>query len=264
MDMNRRTFLNASLAVAGAATAVGACAEVSAPAGAREYYELRSYTLKPEKQPLLDEYLSKAFIPAAGRLGCGPVGVFTEPPVDGVLTVTVLTVFQTADQFATFAERLGGDAEHQKAGATYLSAAAADPVYLRVESSIIHALSGMPKIVAPDAGKPHIMNLRIYESHNERAGLKKIEMFNEGEFDVFKRAEMPMVLCGQTIIGGKMPNLTYMLTFPDEAGRKAGWGRFGKNDPVWKKFRSMHEYDDKEIVMHITNRILTPTSYSQL
>ena len=264
--MNRRTFLNSSLAVAGVGSAVVSAegAEGGTPPGAREYYELRSYTLKPEKQPLLDEYLSKAFIPAVKRMGCGPVGVFAEEPAGGILTVTVLTVFQTPDQFATFAEKLAGDAEHQKAGAAYLEAPASDPVYLRIESSIIHALAGMPKIVAPEAGKPHIMNLRIYESHNERAGLKKIEMFNEGEFDVFKRAEMPVVFAGQTIIGSKMPNLTYMLTFPDDAGRKAGWGRFGKNDPIWKKFRSMHEYDDKEIVSHITNRVLTPTGYSEL
>ena len=50
----------------------------------------------------------------------------------------------------------------------------------------------------------------------------------------------------------------------DLPGRAAGWKRFGKNDPVWQKFRSMHEYDDKEIVSKITNKVLIPTAYSQL
>ena len=60
-----------------------------------------------------------------------------------------------------------------------------------------------------------------------------------------------------------MPNLTYMLVFPDDAERQAAWGRF-INDDEWKKLRAIPEYADKEIVSHITNKILTPAPYSEI
>jgi hypothetical protein len=258
--MNRRTFLQSTLTAA-AATAAARAATTSP---ARECYELRTYALKPDKQSLLDDYLSKAYIPAVARLGSGPVGVFTETGANTAPLVHVLTVFTSADQILSLPAHLTSDADYQKAAAAYLAVPATDPVYDRIESSILLALEGMPSLVKPDTTAPRIMNLRIYESHNERAALKKLEMFNIGEFAVFQRAKMPMVFCAQTIAGPRMPNLTYMLVFPDDAGRKAGWGRFGKDDPDWKRFRSMHEYDDKEIVSKITNKIVTPASYSQL
>ena len=45
------------------------------------------------------------------------------------------------------------------------------------------AIEGQPKLARPDASKSRLFNLRIYESHNERAGKKKIEMFNRGELN---------------------------------------------------------------------------------
>jgi hypothetical protein len=263
--MKRRDFLQTALTAAAAATAATTRAAAATPApSARDYYELRTYSLKAAKQAMLDDYLSKAFIPAVARLGVGPVGVFSEANGKDGLFVHVLTVFSSPDQIVSLPARLAADAGHQQADAEYLAAPASDPVYDRIESSILLALEGMPRLVKPDTSKPRIMNLRIYESHNERAALKKLEMFNTGEFAVFQRAQMPMVFCAQTIAGPRMPNLTYMLVFPDDAGRKEGWGRFGKDDPEWKRLRSIHEYDDKEIVSKITNKIVTPTGYSGL
>ncbi len=264
--MKRRDFLQTAL-TATAAAAAAATTRAAAPAAAsssRDYYELRTYSLKTAKQAMLDEYLSKAFFRGVARLVAGPVGVFSEANGKDVLFVHVLTVFSSPDQIVSLPAHLAADAEHQKAGAEYLAAPASDPAYDRIESSILLALEGMPRLVKPDTSKPRIMNLRVYESHNERAALKKLEMFNTGEFAVFQRAKMPMVFCAQTISGPRMPNLTYMLVFPDDAGRKAGWGRFGKDDPEWKRLRSIHEFDDKEIVSKITNKIVTPASYSGL
>ena len=51
--------------------------------------------------------------------------------------------------------------------------------------------------------------------------------------------------------------------FPDEAGRAAAWGRFGK-DPAWLRLRATPEYADKEIVSRITNTTLTPRPYSEV
>ncbi|MEP6669871.1 MAG: NIPSNAP family protein [Chthoniobacter sp.] len=263
--MKRRAFLQNTLAACLGATALETTAHAASDTTAkgRDLYELRIYTLKAAKKPLLDDYLGKAFIPALKRLGIGPVGVFTESVDPEKLAVYVLVVFSSAGQCVTLPARLAADAEHQKAGADYLAATAADPVYERIQSSLHLAIEGMPKLARPDASQPHLLNLRIYESHNERAAAKKIEMFNTHELPIFQRVGLTPVFFGQTLVGSSMPNLTYMLVFPDDAARKAAWGRFGADDD-WKKLKAMPEYADKEIVSKITNKILTPESYSEI
>ena len=261
--MKRRAFVKSS--VAACLTGAAALSRTSAAAGAepdgREYYELRTYALKDGKQPLLDDYLSKAFLPALGRFGIGPVGVFMEKSDAGGAAVYVLIVFRSAGQAATLSERLAADEEHNKVGADYLAAPASDPVYERIEISLHGAIDAMPKLEKPDTAKPRLLNLRIYESPSERAGRKKIEMFNQHELPIFRRVGLNPVFFGETLIGSKMPNLTYMLVFPDDAERRAAWGRFGADDD-WKKLKAVPEYADKEIVSHITNKILTPAPYS--
>jgi hypothetical protein len=263
--MKRRAFLQhtltASLAAATLQSSTQAASEGTAHG--REIYELRTYTLKPGKKPVLDEYLSKAFIPALKRLGIGPVGVFSDTSVPEKAITYVLIVHQSADEIFALPAKLAADAEHQKAGADYLAATPADPVYERIESSLHLAIEGMPKLAKPDTSKARLLNLRIYESHNERAAAKKIEMFNLHELPIFQRVGLTPVFFGQTIAGAAMPNLTYMLVFPDDAGRAAAWKRFGGDDE-WKKLKAIPEYADKEIVSKITNKVLTPESYSEI
>ena len=79
--MKRRDFLKTSLATSAVTAATAAAATKPGP----EYYELRTWSLKAAKQPLLDAYLSRAFLPALKRLGVGPVGVFTESQPNGEL-----------------------------------------------------------------------------------------------------------------------------------------------------------------------------------
>jgi hypothetical protein len=258
--MERRTFVGASVATICSAS-VGLSAE--AKPDAAELYELRTYTLKPAKQPVLDEYLGKAFVPTLKKLGVGPVGVFAEAVENDLLRVFVLIVHKNAESVVTLPARLAGDAEYLKAAGTYLSAKADDPVYQRIESSLLSAISGMPKMERPDSSKPRLLNLRIYESHNERSAAKKVEMFEKGELNIFRRVGLAPVFFASAVVGASMPNLTYLLVFPDEAGRKAAWDKF-RVDSEWLKIKAIPEYADKEIVSKITNRILTPASYSEI
>src|SRR5207302_6244171 len=161
------------------------------------------------------------------------------------------------------ATRLDADAQHRKAAGDYLAATATDPVYTRIESSLIVPIQGMAKLEKPDTAKPRLLNLRIYESHNERAARKKIEMFNKGELAIFRRVGLTPVFFGETVVGPVMPNLTYLLVFPDDASREAAWSRF-RDDPEWKKLRAIPEYADKEIVSRITNKILSPMAFSEI
>src|SRR5471030_2198609 len=76
--MKRRTFVQSSLAALGA-VAASERTMTAAEEKPAEVYELRVYSLPATKQPILDKYLSEAFIPAAHRLGIQTVGAFGEP-----------------------------------------------------------------------------------------------------------------------------------------------------------------------------------------
>lgn len=258
--MERRTFVGASLATLCSAAGSAADQRPEAP----ELYELRTYALKPANQPRLDEYLGKAYIPALKRHGVGPVGVFVAPAEKDLLKVHVLVVHKAADTVASLPAGLAADAEYRKAAEAYLAAKPDDSVYLRIEGSLLAAIAGMPKLEKPDPSKPRLFNLRVYESHNERAAAKKVEMFEKGgELAIFRRVGLTPVLFASAVVGAAMPNLTYLLVFPDEAGRKAAWDKF-LAEPEWKKLRAEPGYADKEIVSRITNLVLTPAAYSEI
>jgi hypothetical protein len=258
--MRRRSFIRASLATV--------CSSAAAPALAAEragtrLYELRAYSLKAGKQPALEAYLGKALLPALKRLDIGPVGVFVEKTDQEPVRVYALLVYPSAEALATLPAKLADDEEYAKAAKDYLAVAPNDPVYSRIESSLLLPIEGMPKLEKPDTSKPRLLNLRIYESHNERAAKKKIEMFNKGELAIFRRVGLTPVFFGETVIGPAMPNLAYLLVFPDEKGRADAWSRF-RDDAEWNKLKAIPEYADKEIVSRITNKILVPTSFSEI
>ena len=74
--MERRQFLAASLATSAFALAHDAAAQAPA-APAREFYQMRRYSLKSGPQlKLTESYFGDALIPALARLGLGPVGAF--------------------------------------------------------------------------------------------------------------------------------------------------------------------------------------------
>jgi hypothetical protein len=260
--MKRRSFIQMSVATLGTAAA-GASGAGGAEAKAAELYELRAYSLKAAGQPVLDRYLGQAFLPTLKRYGIGPVGVFVEKAEADPPRVFVLIVHPSADSVVTLSARLGADDAYRQAAAEYLEARAADPVYTRIESTLLAPIAGMPRLEKPDASKPRLLNLRTYESHNERAARKKIEMFNTAELPIFRRVGLTPVFFGESLVGPALPNLTYMLVFPDEAGRSAAWSKFGR-DPEWQKLRAVPEYADREIVSRITNRILMPMPYSEI
>jgi hypothetical protein len=259
--MKRRSFIQAVLA--SLCSAAGVSRAFAAAPKETALYELRTYSLKAAKQPVLESYLRKAFLPALKRLDIGPVGVFLEKGEQEAVKVYVLIVFPSAGQVESLSARLEGDEEYRKAAKDYLAAPATDPVYSRIESSLMVPIEGMPRLEKPDPSKPRVLNLRVYESHNERAAKKKIEMFNKSELAIFRRVGLTPVFFGETVVGPALPNLTYLLVFPDEAGRKAAWSRFGE-DAEWQKLKAIPEYADKEIVSRITNKILTPAEFSEI
>jgi hypothetical protein len=263
--MDRRQFIASSIATPLlAGSAFRGRIETEDEKAGREYYELRMYHLRRgPKQKLFDDFFREVSLPAMNRNGIGPVGVFSVMVGPDSPTMYLLIPHKSIESLATATDRVTSDPEYQKAGASFINMPAADPAYVRVESSLMVAFAGMPRVEAPAINKPRIFELRTYESHSKKANKKKIEMFNNGEIAIFRRTGLKPVFFGETLIGQRLPNLTYMLTFDDMAARDRNWAAFGA-DPEWKKLSSTPGYTDAEIVSNISNLFLRPAPYSQI
>ena len=263
--MTRSTFLKSTVAATGLiGTAASSAQAQESAAASPEYFEVRKYTLKSaDKQPLLEAFLKDAAIPALNRLGVPRVGVFLPEKLEaGAPAVVYVVLHHPTLESVAKAAALLADAAVQQAGGAYLSAAAEEPVYERVESWLTQGIPGMPTLEAPAKGSG-VYQLRIYESHSEKAAKKKIEMFTIGELAIFKRCGLNAVFFGETIVGPLMPNLTYMLAFPDMAAKDQAWNTF-RADPEWAKLKTTPGFTDKEIVSRITNLLLVPATCSQI
>lgn len=265
--MKRRSFLKTTVAgscVLGASSSVDAQQHGGKRGHGpqRDYYELRTYTLKnKDQQAQVGAYLEKAAIPAMNRMGIETVGVFTEMDPSKEPKLYVLIVYTSPRYF--FQLSRGGlleDEAVQKDGAAYLNTPIDAPAYQRIQSSFMAAFDRMPRVKIPEK-KPRMFELRQYESHNETKGRKKIEMFNSAEIDIFLMTGLTPVFFGEMIIGENIPNLTYMLTFDDMEDHDKDWKAFGES-PEWEELSGKEEYEDT--VSHITKTFLVPTSYSQV
>jgi hypothetical protein len=266
--MNRRDFLKSTVAASAAAAAASPVQSAeSMNKTAREFYELRFYYLrKGPQQKLFEQFHREAALPALKRHGIGPVGIFNVAVGPDAPMMVVLALHPSLESCATIASRLREDGEFQRAGAPFLKATAADPAYMRMESSLLMSISGMPKLEIPPAtalNKPRIFELRTYQSHNENASRAKIEMFNNGELAIFRRTGLQPVFFGETLIGSRLPNLTYLLTFESLAAREKNWATF-REDPEWKRMSNTPGYTDAEIVTNVSNVLLNPAPFSQI
>ncbi len=258
--MKRRDFLAASC-FAGMAP-MSSLAEAAAQPSGKEFYELRLvHFASAEKQQAAIEFFGKAAIPAMNRIGVGPIGVLKHLEGDST-DLFVLLPHKSLESAVTVLPKLAADAEFLNSGEAFISAPFSDPAYTRVESSLMLAFDELPKLEVPTTKETRVLQLRIYESHNVAKGQKKIEMFNGGgEIALFKRTGLNPVFFGETLVGDKMPNLTYMLSFDDMDALKKNWETFVKH-PEWKRISSDPQYADT--VSNITNILLRPAACSQI
>ena len=272
--IDRRSFLTGSAAAAAAVAMTGSsasahCGACGAPGKkthkhAQEYYELRAYRIpSAEKQTIIKDCFAKALVPALNRLGIDRVGVF-ELCEGKDLTLWTLIPYKTLDQMTALNGKLAGDKAYQAAAKDFLVGSKKDPMYNRIESWLMKAFEGIPVLELPaetKAGKDRIFEVRVYESHNEDAARRKVHMFNNGETQVMRDTKLAPVFFGEMLIGGNVPNLTYMLSAPSKEAHKEHWKAFGGH-PVWKKMRSMKLYAGT--VSKIYNYFLKPLKCSQI
>lgn len=258
--MRRRDFVTAGMALAGAALS-GEGRAMAQPA--REFYLLRKYTLQTGAQlGLTQNYFEHALIPALNRMGMMQVGAFKLDIGPETPTYYLLIPGSSVEALAMLDARLAGDAEFLKVASAFWAAPAAAPAFARVEGSLMSAFAGWPKLSVPK-GPKRIFQLRTYESASDAAHIHKVKMFNDAEISIFVRTGLAPVFFGDTLVGSRMPSLTYMLTFADVADLNAKWSVFG-SDPEWKELSKRPGNTDPEIVSNISNLYLSPLSCSQI
>jgi len=265
--MKRREFLKSTVAVSSVAAVAPALIATGAepsPSEGREFYELRLYHLR--QGPTIkrfDDFYRDVALPAWNRAGVKPVGVFDVMIGPDAPTKYVLLPFKSLEAMAAAQEKFEADPELLKA--EFTNVPPTDPAYIRKESTLMRAFKGMPKLEAPQVTEKtsRIFELRTYEAHSRKANKKKVEMFDVGEIDIFRRTGLAPVFFGETLVGTKLPNLTYMLVFDDMATRDKNWGTFVSH-PDWKKLSTTPGYTNAEILTNITSVFLRPTQYSQV
>lgn len=238
----------------------------AAPSG-NAIIELRTIHLRntaDNQRQRTADFLEHSVLPALERAGAGPVGVFTGVIAPAGPFLLTLASFPSLSAMEEIRAKVAADRRYQ----SELDAHNAGPGlgYQRIDSRLLRAFDHMPHVVPPPSeGKraSRLFELRMYESNNFTTLRRKVEMFNRGEIGIFQRLGMQPVFFGETIVGAGMPNLCYMLSYDDLAGRERAWKAFGA-DPEWKKLRATPGYADAEIVSNISNSILSALPFSPI
>ena len=269
--MERRKFLASTLAASALAAAspdsFARPAQESSGANKREFYQLRRYLLSTGPQvKLTDDYLREALVPALNRMEFSPVGVFTVTIGPETPMMYLLIPGLSVEKLVTVDDHLQKDDDFMKAAAPFFTAPGKQPAFGRVESSLLQAYEKTPRITLPPAStskSPRVFELRTYENPSDFDHWRKIEMMSNGEGDVFTKAGIPQVFYGNTLIGPRMPNITYMLCYDSLSERDKHWDLF-RASPDWKALSTNPRYAFEPIVTNVTNIILAPTAYSQI
>jgi hypothetical protein len=236
---------------------------------AREYYELRTYRLKSEaKAAAFDKTFGPAIVEAMEAAAVGPIGIFkpteSKDTDKGEVLRYVLAPYKSIEEWAGISDRLKENGAIWEPALEFLMASKADTNYSRIDSMLLVAFDGMPKLKLPakpkDADARHF-EIRTYESHSIVKGALKVEMFNEGELDIFKKTGLDAVFFGEAKIAKDLPQLTYMLVYDSEEARKKAWAAFLAH-PDWLKLKENGRY--KDTVSKIHSSFVKATEYSQI
>ncbi len=225
-----------------------------------QFYELREYTMKFGDASTLHNYLETALIPSLNSYGVEDIGVFEEVGDALPKKIYLFIPYENTASYSEINSKLEKDEDYLKKSETYSNA---DPIGFpvkRIQTSLMTAFDGIPKLIKPADGSL-LFELRLYEAYNEDALARKVKMFNESELDIFKDVGLHSVFFGKNVAGSQMPCLTYLLAFKNMEERDANWQKFGPH-PEWQRIRNLPEYANT--VSDITRIFLKPLAYSQL
>lgn len=231
----------------------------------RNYYEIKFYRFETAAQEArLDNYLESAYLPGLHRAGIQNVGVFKLRQDGNEIqnAIILLVPFTSLEQYIEMPEKLKTDRLYLEAGSDYIESPFDDPPYSRIETILLKAFAGSPHLSTPKLESPReerIYELRSYQGATELLYERKVEMFNNGELDLFVNLGFNPVFFGEVITSSFMPHLMYMTCFNDTLSQKEHWNAF-REHPDWKVMKEEKRY--KNTVSNITKYLLYPTPYS--
>jgi hypothetical protein len=229
-----------------------------APATGKDIYELKVVHLKGNAgRNQLKKYYSEAVIPFLKERGA-KVMAFSEYSLEEPPVMYVLHAHQSLADYYDTTLAMRSDPEFLHAASEYNRIPATNPVYDRIETFLLEAFDGFPRLKEP-VKTGGLIEMRIYESYSEDAGIRKVKMFNEGEIQLFKDLGFYPLMFSQHLAGQYMPALTYMLWFKDMEERDALWSTFGPS-PGWREMSNKEEYADT--VSKIHKKFLIPADIS--
>ncbi len=281
--MERREFLTAASIVGLTAAVQSAKADLIVPGrprgprpvppqpiegtdSAQQRYVLLEifYTPNKEKRAALAEKFDKDLIAQRHEIGFDKVGVFTindelmagdkgydSAKYDGAVFVVQET--DSVDLLLTYQRRNAN--LPQKFNLTD------DLDFIDEEVVALRAFVSQPQIDVPNTNPERVLQLRTYNSPNYDRNFCKESMFEDGELELFRKCGMAPVFFGNALFGSWVPNVTYMLSFPNDDARREGWGKFVGSDE-WKKMSKDPKYE--RTATRIRNLFLRPTANSEI
>lgn len=258
--MERRDFIQKSILTTAAVAGAGLGSSWAKPQpGNKEVYEFRVYHMRRNMTPL-NNYLTKALIPALNRMGSKNVGVFSEYSKSEPAKIYMVIPYSSFEEFGKTAMALRTDKGFMEASNEYNQIPVDQAVYDRYDSSLLLAFDGQPKMNVL-ATRPKLFELRIYEGYSEDAVRRKVKMFNDGEIYIFKDVKLPSVFYSENIAGNYLPALTYMAGYQSMEERDQVWKDFLVH-PEWQRMSKLPEYANT--VSRIHKIFLEPLPYSQI
>lgn len=235
---------------------------ISFRAISQEYYEIRTYYMKfGGRMGVLENYLSKALIPALNKQGVSKVGVFKDlgKPEPGVLVVVI--PFKDLSAYISYKDKLASDADYNNLSKPYFETVGNDkPLFERVSTYFGKAFDGFKSFQLPVTSAGRIYEWRTYEAYNEDALKRKIQMFNEEELKIFDHVGLHNVMFAEILAGENTPCLSYFISFESMKERDENWAKFSA-DPDWKRIVVDPRFTNSH--SRTVRRFLEPTAYSQ-
>jgi NIPSNAP len=235
--MNRRHFAT-SLATGLAGLAAAERGDAAGDSRRNAVYLLESFRLQQGTQRgRLDEFFTSALLPALDKMKTQPLVM---EAVIGPHTPEVLSVvgFSSMAEMGEMRAKLGADPAVAKALAKMETGP--EPPYDSQQITLLEAAPYSPASLPQAAGEkkaPRYFELRVYHNSSRTILRALHERFAGPETRIFARSGIHPVLYGTTVIGGDVPNLTYLIPFDSLGAREKAWDTFNA-DPEWVKVRA--------------------------
>ncbi len=230
--MNRRLF----------AGALASLAAPPKPARAADsdrrtrFYWLDAFQLKQGTQPgRMNEWFRGALVPRLAKIHNGPVIVLEAQIAPHTPQILLIVGFSAFDEIWDIRAKVMQDEGMLAADAKLQQGP--EPPFETQTTTLLEATAFSPEIVGEKRDTPRLFELRVYHSPTSRQLRALHERFAGPEIKIFHRSGIHPILYGSTVIGGNMPNLTYLTPFDSLAAREKAWAAFGA-DPEWVKTRN--------------------------